>query len=330
MIGNIVDLVAGHIGVDKQSNDEAPRRLHTHGKQRWYDRAGNEPNEHNAVSIADRIHDELYMSKVEKRVSSYLEHIQQAQADGKFQRIDSETHPKEKVVSWDQLHKAQVHNRHVYFAGMPLSHSKEVGQLKRNQERIVRQTEELVVELRKRDEHIEELEKKQNVDFRKFEVALGKAMGLGMGCNLFAEIVSRYLNRRRRHFYTALRCKRMEELRQSLESHSAKLRQKHRLAALVIARSIRRLMDSTLKEAMRHMRAAVPKPPRNNYPSVVEAIKGKKYGMMKTKAVKMHQSGKHSKKPGDRMGQVEESLLTRLEHLVAEEMQMLSTSHITT
>ncbi|GIX63385.1 ankyrin repeat containing protein [Babesia caballi] len=277
--------------------------------------------------------DEAYLAKVEERVSSHLERILQDQASGRFRRIPQDEDQDPKVSSWEVFHRNQAHNRHVYFGGAPLGHSLELLKLKRREAHLVKEAEELVDELRKRDERIDELVKKQSVDFLKFEVALGKAMALGSGCRLMTEVIGRCTARLKRGFFAAMRQRQVSELRRSLDAQSEALKDKHKLAAMVIVRHVQAMLARLMMVVVRHWRHDATAAAAGSY-GIVDAMAARKHlaasnDFVWEKCTKLKPREKPLPNRDDRLGCVETSLLLRLESLVAEEMQMLTVGNRT-
>ncbi|GBE61076.1 DNA-directed RNA polymerase subunit alpha, putative [Babesia ovata] len=333
MLNNLVNLVAGGRASDRSSDDRGTHTSHTRRNEARtsvsHDRnpAGGRNDDHSG----DKIHDEEYMAKVEERVSSYLERMQQDHANGTFKRIQrKEGGPK--VTSWEQLHKIQDHNRHVYFGGAPLGHSIEVVELKRNEIRARKEVEKLEEELRRSTERIEELTNRHATDFHKYELALGKALALGRGCTLIAEVICSHIRDNKRHFFNAMRQRHNMLLQRRLDEQAKALRQKHKLAVLVIVRHIKKLLEPSMKASLRIMRCGPSDKMHTGRSAVAGLIKSQKYivpehiNAMALKGAQVKQL-KNFDNPEERtFASVEQSLLTRLENLVAEEMQMLTTA----
>ncbi|GFE55182.1 ankyrin repeat containing protein, putative [Babesia ovis] len=333
MFENFVNLVAGVGQATNEGNKaEAAHRSTGHGDRRRRERSDhrNATDARMDEEIETKINDMLHIAKTEERVSRYLERMQKDHTSGKFQRIDTEATQDQKNTSWEHLHKSQAHNRHVYFGGAPLGNCIEILNLKRREALLRKETVHMAKQLHKRDVEIEALLERQNTDFQKFEMALGKAVSLGGGCARLAEILTNHCTKMKRYFFKRVRRRQVNYLQSTIEAQAELIRQKHKLAIMVITRLSSNMLSTPLKDALIHWRTARIVTPKLNLP-----LKGKK--VVPTKRVgsfKGQITGDHRKwkpdteKLDDNFASVEESLLSRLENLVAEEMQMLTTSSL--
>ncbi|ORM41604.1 uncharacterized protein BXIN_2685 [Babesia sp. Xinjiang] len=339
-------MVAGTTATDDAAVPDVPQRSNSQSRQSKRDASrAKSPGESKLnEEIENKINDMLHVAKTEERVSRYLERMQQDHSSGRFQRIDGETTRSQKVTSWEQLHKTEAHNRHVYFGGSPLGVSIEVLTLKRREAQLMKETKSLKGDVKKRDEQIEELLKKQSTDFIKFEMALGKAVALGSGCTALSELIFRLTIKVSRTFFRKMRRKQYKALQSTIDAQSEILKQKRRLASMVIARHMKKMLLLPVIGALEHWRRMNTKGLQPSYNTFPEAIKPKKYSMPgptvlhQTKLGALRSCKNEKDKHTDNLvsilehsyidtqASVEESLLTRLENLVAEEMHMLTTA----
>ncbi|EDO08678.2 hypothetical protein BBOV_III011260 [Babesia bovis T2Bo] len=322
MFENLLNFVAGggHSAEETTNTDAARRR----NSRRLTGSRGN-GNTHQDGHVDNKINDMLHIAQTEERVSRYLEQIQQDHATGRFQRLDTDKSSMQKQKSWEYLHKPKSHNRHVYFGGAPLGQCIEIINMKRREAVILKEKQVILKELEDREAEIDELMEKQTTDFQKFEVALGKALGLGGGCAILADLLNRHCTKMMRQFFKRMRRKQIHKLEGTIERQAEIIRQKHKLAVMVIARMVDKSLLTPMKEALVHWRCS-----RGNKPMPSATFKGFKYAeVLKGEKPAMKKSWKRgSNKPTENLASVEESLLTRLENLVAEEMQMLTTTRL--
>ncbi|CDR93766.1 hypothetical protein, conserved [Babesia bigemina] len=335
MFNNLVNLVAGGRATDESISDRGTHTLHTRRSdtKAAVPNAATQSGAQNNDHSADKVHDEEYMAKVEERVSSYLERMQTDHANGTFNRIQRKDGGS-KVTSWQHLHKTTAHNTHVYFGGAPLGHSIEVVTLKRNEIRARKEMAKLEEELRKSTERIEELTDRHSSDFHKYELALGKALALGRGCTLIADLISQHVLNSKRQFFSALRQSRSMLLQKRLDEQAKASRKQHKLATLVLVRHITKMLGPSIKAVLRIMRCEWSDRMHTGRSAVAGLMKSQKYivpqpvNAMAKKGAQIKQL-KNFDNPDERtFASVEQSLLTRLENLVAEEMHMLTTARV--
>ncbi|AFZ79778.1 hypothetical protein BEWA_026270 [Theileria equi strain WA] len=184
-----------------------------------------------------------------------IENILGAFADDEMKEVQMS-----EVGSIEQLHRTGPLNRHIYFAGIPLSHSLQSLKYMRQFAKLKSRNTELEQEVEKLNKEIDELHENAQVNFYKFEVALGKAMQIGVACNTLCKTINDHDRISKRKFINLLREKSI--LRANRKKYSKKYRN---LATVIICNRIHKMVVPTIYPvftAIRHnSRIALPNVP---------------------------------------------------------------------
>lgn len=248
------------------------------------------------------------LSKMESKIETYLSKIRHL--DGSFKDDEMKEVQMSEVGSIEQLHRTGPLNRHIYFAGIPLSHSLQSLKYMRQFAKLKSRNTELEQEVEKLNKEIDELHENAQVNFYKFEVALGKAMQIGVACNTLCKTINDHDRISKRKFINLLREKSI--LRANRKKYSKKYRN---LATVIICNRIHKMVAPTIYPvftAIRHnSRIALPNVP--SAPPRIPKIPVTKVVLPAKEEEKIQES-------------VEETLLCRLESLVKQEMEMLNSA----
>eukprot|EP00375_Theileria_parva_P002631 XP_765312.1 hypothetical protein [Theileria parva strain Muguga] len=127
-------------------------------------------------------YDSRDLSSLESKVDVYLSRIKELDTSlsedvNKYEVLNEKVR---EFVSIEKLHRCGADNRHIYFAGIPLSHSLEVLKglrIQKEQQERINQLESKVNEL---NQEINELNEEKQLHFYKFEKSIHKALNMGL------------------------------------------------------------------------------------------------------------------------------------------------------
>lgn len=104
----------------------------------------------------------------------------------KYQIIDQQI---KSFVSVEKLHKSTPNNRHIFFAGIPLSHSLQLLSTLKREQLSRERAEKLESQVKKLTEEVDSLNEEKRVDFYRFECSVRKAVAVGMGVSRLVRFV---------------------------------------------------------------------------------------------------------------------------------------------
>ncbi|KAK2195249.1 hypothetical protein BdWA1_002922 [Babesia duncani] len=220
----------------------------------------------------------------EERVKSYLSRIKSLK-DIHGGNIETRS----EAVSLETLHTPTPQHRHVYFAGLPLSQSKEFLALKREQRLQQQEKEKLENQLEQLNHHVSELQESFNVNYTRFQLAVTKAMQIGMACGIMCNVFQHVRHRQQRIALAKM-------------STRISKRRMYRLATPIVVNRIATTIDKLENRQVYH------------------ALQVLKHCRKSTKT----KPSPATTKQGTDMDNIKETLLIRLEQLVNQEMKLLN------
>ncbi|BAM40591.1 ankyrin repeat containing protein [Theileria orientalis strain Shintoku] len=262
--------------------------------------------------------EEETLTSLESKVDVYLSKIKELdsslhQNDNKYEIIDQQL---KSFVSVEKLHKSTPSNRHIFFAGIPLSHSLQLlSALKREQQGRER-VEKLQSQVKKLTEEVDSLNEEKRVDFYRFECSVRKAVAVGMGVS---RLVSLFENREKnalRAFIATLRNANYAFLTLSLRKmNSQKAVRFVKLLSTVVGRRVNYVLNQLRRGSPKDI--CTPAPPKGVlHESLITKLVGA------STPVNPGSTLMDDALNGDE--DIEKSLLVRLERLLEEEMKMLA------
>ncbi|XP_951973.1 uncharacterized protein TA14870 [Theileria annulata] len=246
------------------------------------------------------------LSTLESKVDVYLSKIKELDTslnedDNKYEALNEKVR---EFVSIEKLHRCGSDNRHIYFAGIPLSHSLEVLKglrIQKEQQERINQLESKVNDL---NDEITELNEEKQLHFYKFEKSIHKALNMGLAIQNMLLFFDRYDKVRMKIFILKLRAGNYQSIKLNLRRL-----EKYKITAFT--NSINKIMKFKLKYYINLLKAKEPfEKPKYKF----EPAKLKKTPRVKTPKVD----------PDVNVGvDVETNLLNRLEKLLVQEINTL-------
>ncbi|UKK01744.2 hypothetical protein MACK_001097 [Theileria orientalis] len=262
--------------------------------------------------------EEETLTSLESKVDVYLSKIKELdsslhQNERKYQIIDQQI---KSFVSVEKLHKSTPNNRHIFFAGIPLSHSLQLLSTLKREQLSRERAEKLESQVKKLTEEVDSLNEEKRVDFYRFECSVRKAVAVGMGVS---RLVSLFENREKkalRSFIATLR-------NINYAFMTLKLRKMNSQKAVRFVKLLSNVVGRRLNYVLNRLRRGSPK--SNGKPPLPKSLLNKSLINKLIGAntpINPASILKDESLNGDE--DIERVLLVRLERLLEEEMKMLA------